>query len=125
MFAFITPLLPYLRYAPWIVSGLSIVVALFFRGEYLSEKEARASDIAKANQLVLDQKTKEEALSRELETRHSQEIARLKEAYSGRIVSIMQAQNSNACIGSPPVNAFIDGLRRDSKTGPVQGKATK
>lgn len=117
--------IPYIKYIPWAISGLMLVVALFYRGQYIHEQALRMEDIAKAQQAVLEQKAKEEALSREINDRHSQELARLKEAYSGRIVSILKSQNSNVCVGSPPVDAFLDGLRRDSKAGSVQDKATK
>lgn len=117
--------IPYIKYISWAISGLMLVVALFYRGQYIHEQALRMEDIAKAQQAVLEQKAKEEALSREINDRHSQELARLKEAYSGRIVSILKSQNSNVCVGSPPVDAFLDGLRRDSKAGSVQDKATK
>lgn len=119
------PILSLVKYLPWAVSGLMLVMALFYRGQYLHEQTLRAEDIAKAQKEILDQKIRNEALSREIIDGHIAEIAKLKEAYNDRVVSIMRAKDSNVCVGSPPVNAFLDGLRRDSKANPVQGKASK
>jgi hypothetical protein len=119
------PTIPYLNIIPWICSGILLIGALFYRGEYLSEKAARESDIAKAKQAVLDQQAKDAKLAEEIQDRHAQELAKLKDAYNGRVVSIMRAKDSNNCVSSPSINALIDGLRRDSKASPIQNQGTK
>lgn len=110
---------------PWIASGILLLGLLFYRGEYLHEQTLRANDIKLAQEKLLEQKAKDEALAREIQDRYNIELAKLKEAHNGRVVSIMRAQNSNVCVGSAPVNAFLDGLRRDGQTSPVQDKSSK
>lgn len=106
---------------PWIASGILLLGLLFYRGEYLHEKSLRAEDIAKANQALIDQKELDAKRAKEVQDKHAAELAKLKESYNGRLVSIMRADNSQACISSPPINALIDGLLRD-KAGGIQGR---
>jgi uncharacterized protein HemX len=92
---------------------------LWYRGQYESEKAARARDLVVALAAEASAKAADATRTKALEDAHAAEIAKLKEDANARDRSIDLAQDSSACTGSAPMRALFDGLRqRPAAPGP-------
>ncbi len=114
-------LLGLLRYAPWVIAGLAVALALWYRGEYKDCQASIATDAAKAQERARVLREADEAFTNKLEDTARGIKDAIRDESTNTQVALAKAKGNKDCVSTPAARAFIDGVvPKPSNQAPVR-----
>lgn len=99
-------LLGLLRYAPWVIAGLAVTAALWYRGEYKDCQASIATDAAKAQERARVLREADEAFTNRLEDAARGIKDAIRDESTNTQVALAKVRSDPNCRQTPAAAAF-------------------